>query len=173
MKGCNMGHIAVISSVGSPVARVAPGMISQSIASLPATLVESSAIAISPVQATAAVASVAPELPRETAARLLVENAEGIVLDNIPFTNDGAILLDDLPLPEKPAPEVKPDPEPEPQPEPDQAAAEPDRAQIAARAYLADREAVAPSEPDPQPEPKAEQQMPAPAAPEVSLSRSD
>jgi hypothetical protein len=166
-----MGHIAVISSVGSPVARVAPGMISQSIASLPATLVESSAIAISPVQATAAVASVAPELPRETAARLLVENAEGIVLDNIPFTNDAAILLDDLPLPEARAPVAGPDP----RPDPDVAAPEADLSHIATRGYLADREAVAALEPpeDRKPEDKAEQRAPAPAAPNDLFGRSD
>lgn len=148
-------------------------MVSQAIASLPATMVESNAIAVSPVQAPASIASVAPELPQETAARLLVENADGIVLDNIPFTNDAAILLDDLPLPEAPEAEAKPKPEPEPEPE--AAAPEADLTHLATRGYLADREAVAPVEPpeDRKPEVKAEQQAPVPAAPDDLLSRSD
>jgi hypothetical protein len=167
-----MGNLLAISPAGAqPAARFATGSVNQSVASLSTTLIEDSAVAVLPVQAKSTAASVAPELPQETAARLLLESSEGIVLDNIPFTNDGAILLDDLPLPEKPFPEAKSPPEPDPKP----GAAEPDLSQRAARIYLADREAVAPSDPapDPQTEPELAQQAPIPAAPEASLSSRD
>lgn len=150
-----MGMLSSIAATAAPqpVLRTAALPTGPTLTVVPATYVVNQAAAVMPVQAKTAGSGVAPELPESTAARLLVQNAEGIELDNIPFTNDGAILLDDLPMPE--TPEAPPVPRTEPEPE---QAKTPDLALVATRGYLAGREAAAPQEPEPtsNPEPAAE-----------------
>ena len=143
-----MGMLSSIAAtIGiQPVARAPTIQVGPVLATAPATMVESQVLAVMPVQVKTAGGAIAPELSQTTAARLLVQNAQGIELDNIPFFNDDAVLLDDLPMPEKPAlplPEVAlPEPEADPKPKATQ-----DLVQVAARGYLASREAAAPPAP--------------------------
>jgi hypothetical protein len=148
-----MGVLSAVTAATGPlpVARQQPNPFGPvQVAAVPATFVENPSSAVLPVQAKIASASLAPELSQSTAARLMVETVDGIELDNIPFTNDAAVLLDDLPIPEKPgpAPEAAPQ-EPEPQqpeagkttPQPAETAMS-DLSHLAVRGYLTSREAA-------------------------------
>lgn len=138
-----MGMLSSIAATTGiqPVARVPTNTVGPVPVTAPATMVESQVLAVMPVQVKIAGGAIAPEMPQATAARLLVQTAQGIELDNIPFFDDGAVLLDDLPMPDKQTLALA-EPEADPKPQPTQ-----DLAQVAARGYLASREAAAPPAP--------------------------
>ncbi len=134
-----MGVLSAVTAATGPlpVARQVPNPAGPvPVAPVAATFIDSPSRAVLPVQAKTASASLAPERSQSTAAKLMVETVDGIELDNIPFTNDGAVLLDDLPVPEKPTSEPT---HSAPQPA---ETAKPDLSQRATRGYLASREAA-------------------------------